>query len=52
MNDFNNIGISRQLDWPRIRKLLAIGLFAAALLGLIGSDKKDLAGLRSYPDAV
>lgn len=24
---FNDIGISRQLDWPRIRKLLTIGLF-------------------------
>lgn len=31
MNEFNDIGVSRQLDWPRIRKLLAIGLFAAAL---------------------
>lgn len=29
--DFNDIGISRELDWARIRKLLAIGLFAAAL---------------------
>ena len=35
MSDFNDIGISRQLDWPRIRKLMAIGLFAA-LLTLIG----------------
>ena len=31
MNDFNDIGISRQLDMPRIRKLLAIGLFASML---------------------
>lgn len=29
--DFNDIGISRELDWARIRKLLSIGLFAAAL---------------------
>ena len=31
MNDFNDIGISRQLDMPRIKKLLSIGLFAAVL---------------------
>ena len=31
MNDCNDIGISRQLDWPRIRKLLTIGLVAALL---------------------
>jgi len=31
MKDFNDIGISRQLDWPRIRKLLLIGLFGALL---------------------
>ena len=31
MNDFNDIGISRQLDMTRIRKLLAIGLFASML---------------------
>ena len=31
MNDCNDIGISRQLDWPRIRKLLTIGLAAALL---------------------
>ena len=31
MNDFNDIGISRQLDMPRIKKLLSIGLFASAL---------------------
>ena len=31
MNDFNDIGISRQLDWPRIKKLLTIGLFASML---------------------
>lgn len=29
--DFNDIGISRQLDWERIKKLLTIGLFAAFL---------------------
>ena len=28
---FNDIGLSWQLDWPRIRKLLTIGLFGAAL---------------------
>lgn len=31
MSEFNDIGISRQLDWPRIRKLLSIGLFASLL---------------------
>lgn len=31
MNDFNDIGISRTLDWQRIRKLLAIGVFASVL---------------------
>jgi len=29
--DFNDIGISGQLDWRRIRKLLATGLFASVL---------------------
>lgn len=27
MTDFNDIGISRQLDWKRIKKLFAIGFF-------------------------
>ena len=31
MSDFNDIGIARQLDLPRIQKLLGIGLFAAVL---------------------
>lgn len=31
MSNFNDIGISRQLDWPRIRKLLCIGVFASLL---------------------
>ncbi len=31
MNDFNDIGISRQLDMPRIKKLLSIGVFASIL---------------------
>lgn len=31
MTDWNDIGISRQLDVPRIKKLLAIGLFASIL---------------------
>lgn len=31
MTDYNDIGISRQLDVPRIKKLLAIGLFASVL---------------------
>ena len=29
--NFNDIGISRELDWPRIKKLLTIGLFASVL---------------------
>lgn len=28
MSDFNDIGISRELDWPRIKKLLTIGLLS------------------------
>ena len=35
MNDFNDIGIPRRLDWPRIRHLFRLGLFGA-LLTLIG----------------
>ena len=35
MNEFNDIGISRQLDWPRIAHLFRIGLLGA-LLTLIG----------------
>ena len=31
MSNFYDIGISRQLDWPRIRKLLCIGVFASLL---------------------
>lgn len=31
MKDFNDIGVPRTLDLPRIRKLLAIGLFASVL---------------------
>ncbi len=31
MKDFNDIGIARQLDLPRIKKLLCIGLFASVL---------------------
>lgn len=30
-NEYNAIGIESQLDWPRIKKLLTIGLFAACL---------------------
>ncbi|MBR1684074.1 MAG: hypothetical protein IJ708_02970 [Clostridia bacterium] len=35
MAHYNDIGISRELDWPRIRKLLKIGMVAAVLV-LIG----------------
>lgn len=35
MNEFNDIGISRQLDWPRIAHLFRGGLLGA-LLTLIG----------------
>ena len=35
MNGFNDIGISRQLDWPRIAHLFRVGLLGA-LLTLIG----------------
>ena len=31
MSDFNDIGISRELDWPHIKNLLTIGLFASVL---------------------
>lgn len=35
MNNFNDIGITKELLWPRIKKLLTIGLFAS-VLHLIG----------------
>ena len=35
MDPYNDIGISRQLDWPRIRHLFRLGLFGA-LLTLVG----------------
>ncbi len=50
-NEYNAIGIESQLDWPRIRKLLLIGLFAACLVfigdWLLGYGVKnvDLSGL-------
>lgn len=31
MDNFNDIGISRELDWKRIKKLLSIGLFASVI---------------------
>lgn len=51
MTDFNDIGISRQLDMPRIKKLLTIGLLASVLhfvgdmiLGW-GAEDETLTGL-------
>ncbi len=51
MSDFNDIGISRELDVPRIKKLLSIGLFASVLhfvgdmiLGW-GSEDETLTGI-------
>ena len=51
MTDYNDIGIARQLDLPRIQKLLGIGLFAAVLhftgdmiLGW-GTEDETLAGI-------
>lgn len=35
MNGFNDIGISRRLDWPRVAHLFRVGLLGA-LLTLIG----------------
>ena len=29
MSDFNDIGISCELDWRRVRKLMLIGIFGA-----------------------
>lgn len=50
MNKFNDIGIESKLDWPRIRKLLMIGLIASCivfvgdmLLGY-GADDGKLSG--------
>ena len=31
MTDFNDIGISRRTDMPRVKKLLSVGLFASVL---------------------
>ena len=51
MTDFNNIGISHKLDWPRIAHLFRVGLFGAVLtfigdmlLGW-GVEDETLAGL-------
>lgn len=51
MTHYNNIGISRQPDWPRIKKLLTIGLIASLLwaagsfyLGW-GMEEEGLVGL-------
>lgn len=45
MNTYNDIGIGRDLDWVRIRKLFVIGLFAGimVLVGdmLLGWGKAD-----------
>ena len=38
MTEFNDIGINGQLDWERIKKMLAIGFFAA-LLSFTGYEK-------------
>ena len=44
-NEYNPIGIESQLDWPRIRKLLFIGLFAGCLVfigdWILGYGVKD-----------
>lgn len=32
MNTYNDIGIGKELDWPRIRKLFLIGLFAGVMV--------------------
>lgn len=40
MSDFYDIGISRELDLPRIKKLVSIGVFASVL---------HLAGKTRYP---
>ena len=51
MTDYNDVGISRQLDWPRIRHLFRLGLFAAltTLIGDLllgwGVENETLAGL-------
>jgi hypothetical protein len=51
MTDFNDIGISRQMDWPRVAHLFRIGLFGAVLtfigdmlLGW-GVEDKTLSGI-------
>lgn len=51
MTDFNDIGVSRQMDWPRVAHLFRIGLFGAVLtfigdmlLGW-GVEDKTLSGL-------
>nr|WP_294531053.1 DUF6796 family protein [uncultured Blautia sp.] len=44
-NEYNPIGIESQLDWPRIRKLLLIGLFAGCMVfigdWILGYGVKD-----------
>lgn len=51
MDHFNDIGIDSRLDWPRIRKLLTIGLaaslmvFIADMLLGYGTDEQALPGI-------
>lgn len=54
-NEYNAIGIESQLDWPRIKKLMTIGLVAACLvfigdwmLGLFGIFLEDLSYFGIY----
>lgn len=54
-NEYNAIGIESQLDWPRIKKLMTIGLVAACLvfigdwmLGLFGIVLEDLSYFGIY----
>lgn len=51
MSDFNDIGISRELDLPRIKKLLSIGLFFSVIVFLsdwllgYGTDDPNASGM-------
>lgn len=37
MSGFNDIGIARRLDWPRIAHLLRVGMAAAMALNVFGN---------------
>ena len=52
MTEFNDIGISHKLDWPRIAHLFRIGLFGAVLGVLCRAGDHADSGFRERSDTV